>query len=79
MAFAATKTKNDIMGSHRIAIGTFSQVSGDTGGAVTTGLRVVEHFEMTGALNLAVSGGVVTVTTADPGAAQAGFWKATGM
>ena len=79
MAFAAQKTKNDISGSHRIAMGTFSQVSGDTGGVVDTGLRVVENFQMTSAKSVAVSGGSVTVLTDDPLAAQAGFWKATGM
>lgn len=79
MAFTATVTKKDVAGSHRRVMGTFSQTSGDTGGVVNTGLRVVENFQMTGAVNVAVSGGAVTVTTADPGAAQAGFWEAVGM
>ena len=79
MAFAATKTKNDIMGSHRVVMGTFSQVSGDVGGDIDTGLRVVENFQMTAVTTLTVSGGVVSVVTADPLAAQAGFWTAIGM
>lgn len=79
MVFLATKTKNDVAGSHRVTMGTFSQGNGDTGGAVDTGLRVVENFQMTAATNVSVSGGTVTVTTADPLGAQAGFWKATGM
>lgn len=79
MSFSAQKTKNDIMGSHRVAMGTFSQVSGDTGGEVVTGLRVVENFQMTAAVNISVNGGAVTVTTDDPLGAQAGFWIATGM
>lgn len=77
--FVSAKTKNDVHGSHRVVMGTFSQGNGDTGGVVNTGLRVVENFQMTGALNIAVTGGNVTVTTADPTAAQAGFWIATGM
>ena len=79
MSFAAQKTKQDVAGSHRVVMGTFSQESGDTGGVVETGLRVVENFQMTAAIDISVNGGSVTVTTADPAAAQAGFWKATGM
>jgi len=79
MAFAATVTKRDIMGAHRVVMGTFSQGNGDTGGAVNTGLREIHNFQMTAALNLTVSGGDVTVTTADPTAAQAGFFLAIGM
>lgn len=79
MAFAYSKTKLDIMGTHRVTMGTFSQASGDTGGDITTGLRTIENFQMTGALDISVSGGVVTVTTADPGAAQAGYWLAIGL
>lgn len=79
MAFAAAVTKKDVMGSHRVAMGTFSQGNGDTGGDVVTGLRVVESFQCTAALNISVSGGTVTVTTADPTAAQAGYWMAIGM
>jgi hypothetical protein len=79
MAFSATKTKIDVMGSHRIVMGTFAQGSGDTGGAVATGLRIVDNFQMTAAKSVSVSGGDVTVTTDNPLAAQAGFWMATGM
>ena len=77
--FSFQKTKNDISGSHRIVMGTFSQVSGDTGGVISTGLRVIENFQMTAAKSVAVSGSEVTVITEDPLSAQAGFWKATGM
>ena len=79
MSFSAQKTKNDIAGSHRVVMGTFSQTSGDIGGDVETGLRVVENFQMTAAKSVTVVGGVVSVVTDDPLAAQAGFWKATGM
>jgi 7-keto-8-aminopelargonate synthetase-like enzyme len=79
MAFIATKTKLDVMGSHRVQMGTFSQASGDTGGVVNTGLRVVDNFQMTSAKSVSVSGGAVTVVTPDPVATVAGFWIATGM
>jgi hypothetical protein len=79
MGFTAVITKKDVMGSHRTVMGTFSQISGDTGGVVATGLRKVENFQMIGATKLTVSGGNVTVVTADPLAAQAGFFLAIGM
>lgn len=79
MAFDSAITKKDIWGSHRVVMGTFSQGNGDTGGAVSTGLRVVENFQMLGAKSVSVSGGVATVVTADPGGAQAGHWLAIGM
>jgi hypothetical protein len=79
MSFESTITKKDVMGSHRVAMGTFAQGNGDTGGEVTTGLRQISNFQMLGAKSVAISGGVVTVTTADPGGAQAGHWLAIGM
>lgn len=78
MAFAASITKKDVIGAHRVHYGTFSQASGDTGGAITTGLRQVVNFQMQAVLNVSVSSGTVTVTTADPGGAQAGYWMAVG-
>lgn len=78
MAFSSTVTKKNIAGNNRVAMGTFSQISGDTGGTVATGLRKIDNFQMTAATDISVSGGDVTVTTADPGAVQAGFWIAFG-
>ena len=79
MAFASETKHIDVIGQNRVAYGEFSQISGDTGGVVETGLYNVKYFEMTGALNFAVSDGAVTVTTANPGTAQAGFWMAVGL
>jgi len=78
MSFSASVTTKTIMGNKRVRMGTFAQGSGDTGGVVATGLRKVEYFEMMAATNVTVSGGNVTVVTADPGAAQAGFFMAIG-
>ncbi|RLD19325.1 MAG: hypothetical protein DRI71_11960 [Bacteroidetes bacterium] len=79
MAFAAAITKKDVMGSHRVHMGTISQGNSDTGGAIATGLRIVENFQSTiHCTTLSVSAGEVTITTADPGGAQAGYWMAVG-
>ena len=79
MAYAQGSAVNKtIMGNKRVHYGKFSQANTDTGGDVATGLRVVEYFEMTGLVTTSVSGGTVTATTLDPGAAQAGYWKAIG-
>ena len=79
MAYAQGSTVHKtIMGNKRVHYGTFSQVGGDSGGAVVTGLRVVEGFEMTGLVTVTVAAGTVTATTLNPGAAQAGYWKAVG-
>lgn len=79
MAFSASIVKRNIMGPSRVHYGTFSQGNGDTGGAIVTGLRIVEGFQCTASLNESVSGGTVTVTTADPTGAQAGHWMAIGV
>ena len=79
MAWAASTTERTIMGNKKVIIGTFSQASGDTGGTVATGLRVVDYFTCGVETNLSESSGTVTVTTANPGAAQAGYWIAIGL
>jgi hypothetical protein len=79
MAFSATLTEGPkSMGPFRVCLGSFSQDNGDTGGAIATPLHTVLFAEATAALNIAVSGGTATITTADPGAAQAGYWMAIG-
>jgi len=42
MAFSSTITATFVAGSKRIAFGTFTNASGDTGGDITTGLAVVD-------------------------------------
>lgn len=78
MAFAAAITVRTVMGDKRVHMGTITQANTDTGGAIVTGLSRIEYFECTGAVTFSISGGTVTVTTLDPGGAQAGFWKAIG-
>lgn len=78
MAFASSITNRTVFGNMRVHIGTFTQASGDTGGSITTGLRDVLFFNCMAATNLSESSGVVTVTTANPGTDQAGYWAAIG-
>ena len=79
MAFAQTDdTKLVSLGNKRMTIGSFTQASGDTGGAFVTGLHTVEYFHCTGLVSASVSGGTVTATTGNPGGDQAGYWQAIG-
>lgn len=79
MAFAqGSAVHKTMMASKRVNFGSFTQASGDTGGAFATGLQVVEYFECTGLKTASVSGGTVTATTLDPGGSQAGYWMAIG-
>lgn len=77
MAFEYTLSRT-VMGDKRVHYGSWTQGNGDTGGDIVTGLSTVEYFECTAALQTADSSGTVTVTIADPTAAQAGYWKAIG-
>lgn len=79
MAFSSAITDRTVMGNKRVNFGTMLQANGDTGGAIVTGLQMVDFFQCTFAKNIAVSGGTATVTTTDPGGAQAGFWMAVGV
>ena len=76
MSFAATITHTDIFGGKRVSYGKFTQASGDAGGAITTGFSGVDTFQATGALTAVDASGVVTITTANPGADQIGYWFA---
>jgi len=78
MSFASTIVDHTIFGDKRIAIGAFTQASGDTGGAITTGLGVIQYFHASYMVTHSDASGVVTITTADPGAAQSGYWLAIG-
>ena len=78
MAFAATTSLVTVFGNKKIAVGEFTQASGDTGGAITTGFSAIAYFEASGSIDNADSSGVVTITTADPTAAQTGYWMAIG-
>ena len=79
MAFSITTDKKTIMGDQRVHMGTITQGNGDTGGAIDTGLSQVNGFQSTiHCTTLSESDGTVTITTADPGGAQAGYWQAIG-
>jgi hypothetical protein len=79
MAFSSTITKKEIFGGQRVVMGTLAQISGDTGGVIQTGLRKVNHFNASvHCVSVTIAGGAVTIVTADPVAAQPGFWMAIG-
>ena len=78
MSFAATKTDETIFGDKRVAFGAFTQVSGDTGGAIATGLASLAYFHASYMTAHSDSSGTVTITTADPLGEQSGFWFAIG-
>lgn len=80
MAFSKTTTLDTVMGNKRVKGGAIAQGNGDTGGAIETGLSQVDNFQCTiHCTTLSESDGTVTITTADPGGAQAGYWQATGI
>ena len=78
MAFASTVQFGTVFGNKRIVVGQFTQASGDTGGAIATGLSLLAYFEASYATASSDSSGTVTITTANPGAAQTGYWMAIG-
>ena len=79
MAFTSAVTQRTVFGNKRVNYGTFSQISGDTGGVIDTGLSAVDFFMTTAEnVSIAASGGAVTVVMKDPVAAQNGFWEARG-
>ena len=80
MAVTVATTMTTVMGNKRVNGGTFTQGNGDTGGAIDTGLSNVDNFQCTiHCKTLSVSGGTVTITTADPLGAQVGYWTAIGI
>lgn len=80
MAFTSAQTDgcDTVFGNKRVVMGTYSQASGDTGGAIVTGLSTVENFHATAATVVVNASGTVTITTADPVATVSGFWMAVG-
>jgi hypothetical protein len=78
MAFAFTTIAETVLGNKRVNYGQFTQGNTDTGGAITTGFSVVDYFEASYATDASDSSGVITITTADPGGAQTGYWMAIG-
>lgn len=78
MAFSSTITQQTVMGNMFVNMGTYTQGNGDTGGDIDTGLDQVLNFNATGSTNDVNSAGTVTITTADPGGDQTGYWMAIG-
>lgn len=78
MAFAATTKAQTVFGNKRVHYGQFTQASGDTGGAIATGLASIDYFDASYMSASSNSSGTVTITTADPGGAQTGYWMAIG-
>lgn len=78
MAFASTVKFSTVFGNKRVVCGQFTQGDGDTGGDIATGLSSLDYFEASYSTDSADSSGTVTITTADPTAAQTGYWMAIG-
>lgn len=78
MAFAATVKFNTVFGNKRIAVGQYTQASGDTGGAIVTGFSSLDYFSATNETKSTDAAGTVTIVTPNPGADQLGFWMAIG-
>jgi len=82
MAFTYTvdPSKYAVFGNKRRTAGTYASTAAGTGGAIATGLSVVESFNNTSATGTpstvaTISGGTVTITTT---ADQTGVWEAIG-
>lgn len=81
MAFTYTKDAPTIFGNKRIFTGTFSQISGDTGGAIVTGCSNIQNFQACGGggvTKVSISGQTATIVTTDPAAAATGYWMCIG-
>lgn len=88
MAFAYTVKGKTVMGNKRVAWGTYSNGSGDTGGDIVTGLASVDTFSLqqtgsavtTGAPvvneTFPLASGTVTIVTDDN---ADGIWRAEGL
>lgn len=79
MAFDDGTPKTDVHGRKRFRCGIATQASGDTGGAIVTGLSQIDAFVTSvHCTDISLSGGTATITTADPTAAQNIHWAAWG-
>lgn len=83
MAFSSSVTTSTIAGNKRLVFGTFTNADTDSGGSITTGLKVVDWFGLfptshVGATDakVTISAGTVTLVT-DNG--LDGTWMAIGV
>lgn len=76
MALAVTSTKRTVFGNKKVVIVRGTVASGDTTGAVTSGLSGVDYVEAhfkdlaDKTIQTSESGGVVTLTFTDPAATK---------
>ena len=70
MAFASTRTGTSVFGNKRVSYGTFTNGATDTGGAITTGLSVIDMAKAIVTSHIAsaqpqftISGGTLTLGT----------------
>ena len=86
MAFSYTILERVVFGSFKVAFGTFTQTTGDTGGDIDTQMNSVKFFSVqsTGSATTSqpsvnesfpTSSGTITIVTAD---ADNGIWFAIG-
>lgn len=82
MAFTYTvdAAKFAVFGNKRRTAGTYTSAGGSTGGAISTGLSLVDSFSNTSETSTpstvaTISSGTVTITTT---ANQTGVWEAIG-
>ena len=78
-----TVKKTTVFGDLRVAMGTYTNASGSTGGAIVTGLNEVLFFstnymisQATTVNKITISGGTVTMTTVSD---EDGQWIAIGV
>jgi hypothetical protein len=81
MAWKPTKQIPTVFGNKKVAIGTYVNDGGSTGGAIITGLMKIDYWNADSATGTpsvvgTVSGGTLTLTTT---ANQTGTWMAVGL
>lgn len=58
MTFSYTVNGNELLGSHKIVFGTFTNTGGSEGGSIETGLGIIENFQT----SLIMTGEVISLT-----------------
>jgi hypothetical protein len=83
MAFDYTRKKMSVIGDLRLAAGTYTNGTNDTGGEIVTGLSEILYFNTdyensasTATTLVSISGGAATITTVKN---EDGRWLAIGL
>jgi len=86
MAVATAWKRTDYLRKHKIVMMKMTYASGDTSVTVSTGLKIIYSYTISTyslttktILQATVSGGTITVTVTDPGAAAYFFVTAIGI